>query len=88
MKEINIVEPYKASITQEILNKWNGVVRVWSEPKSAVDGAEIVDLIKRPVEVTVIEKQKDTYGSMTQRLKIRYEEGKEGWVLRHAIANH
>lgn len=85
MNAIKSVEPYKASINEEILKKWNGTVRVWSEPKSAVEGAEVVDEITKPVEVTVIEEQKDMYGSLAQRAKIRYGEGKEGWVLYHAL---
>ena len=80
------VEPYQASVSEEILNKWNGIVRVWSEPKSAVDGAEVVDEIKKPVEVTVLEEQKGIYSSGVQRVRIRYGEGKEGWVLYDAIA--
>jgi len=86
MKNIVTVEPYKASITAEILKKWNGTVRVWSEPKSAVDGARVVEEITKPTEVTVIEEQKDMYGSLTQRAKVKYGAGKEGWVLHQMIA--
>jgi hypothetical protein len=82
---IKSVEPYKATVSKEILKKWNGILRVWSEPKSAVDGSEVVDELTEPIEVTVIEEQKDMYGSQTQRAKIRYGEGKEGWVLYHAL---
>jgi hypothetical protein len=85
MNSIKSVEPYKAFVTKEILKKWNGVVRVWSEPKSAVEGSEVVDEITKPIEVTVIEEQKDMYGSLAQRAKIKYGEGKEGWVLYHAL---
>ena len=42
-------EPYKAQVSQEVLGEWNGVVRVWSEAKSAVEGAEVVYQIKKPV---------------------------------------
>lgn len=87
MHRIEKVEPYKVSVTQEIIDKWNGIVRVWSEPKSAVEGAEVVDEIKRPIEVTVVEEQKDMYGSKAQRARIRYGEGREGWVLYDALAN-
>jgi len=85
MNSIKSVEPYKAFVTKEILKEWNGVVRVWSEPRSAVEGAEVVDEITKPIEVTVIEEQKDMYGSLAQRARIKYGEGKEGWVLYHAL---
>lgn len=85
MNKIEKVEPYKVLVTKEILTKWNGVVRVWSEPKSAVEGAEVVDEIKKPTEVTVVEEQKDMYGSLAQRAKIRYSNNREGWVLYHAL---
>jgi len=83
--KVEKVEPYKASVSPEILHKWNGIVRVWSEPKSAVEGAEVVDEIREPVEVTVLEEQKDMYGSKAQRARIRYGEGREGWVLADAL---
>jgi len=79
------VEPYQASVSEEILSKWNGIVRVWSEPQSAVEGATVVDEIKEPVEVTVVEEQKDSYGHKAQRAKIKYGEGREGWVLSDAL---
>lgn len=85
MSKIVSVEPYKASVSKEILKKWDGVVRVWSEPKSAVEGAKVVDEIRKPIEVTVLEEQKDMYGSLSQRARIRYGKGKEGWVLYHAL---
>jgi len=81
-----IIEPYKAYISSEVISKWNGVVRVWSDPKSSVEGARIVDELTRPVEVTVVEEQKDMYGSLSQRARIRYGEGKEGWVLYDALS--
>ena len=85
MNKAEEVEPYQASVSKEILSKWNGIVRVWSEPKSAVEGAEVIDEIKEPVEVTVVEEQKDMYGSKAQRAKIKYGEGREGWVLSDAL---
>ena len=85
MNKVEEVEPYQASVSKEILSKWSGVVRVWSEPKSAVEGAEVVDEIKEPVEVTVVEEQKDMYGSKAQRAKITYSDGREGWVLSDAL---
>ena len=85
MNKVEKFEPYQASVSKEILSKWNGIVRVWSEPKSAVEGAEVIDEIKEPVEVTVVEEQKDMYGSKAQRAKIKYGEGREGWVLSDAL---
>jgi len=85
MNNIKSVEPYRASVSKEILKDWNGVVRVWNEPKSAVEGAEVVDELTKPIEVTVTEEQRDMYGSRAQRAKIRYAEDKEGWVLYHAL---
>jgi predicted transcriptional regulator len=87
MSKTEKFEPYQASVSEEILSKWNGTVRVWSEPKSAVEGATVVDEIREPVEVTVVEEQKDMYGSKVQRAKIKYSEGREGWVLADAIVS-
>lgn len=75
---------YHAAITKEILEKWNGIVRVWDRPQSAVEGAEVVDKITEPIEVKVVEEQKGMYGSTIQRVKIVYE-NKEGWVLADAV---
>ena len=86
MNKIEKVEHYKAWVSKEILSRWNGVVRVWSDPESAVEGAEVVDEIKKPTEVTVVEEQKDMYGSKAQRARITYSEGREGWVLSDALA--
>jgi hypothetical protein len=83
--KIESVEPYEASIDGETLNRWSGIVRVWSEPKSAVEGATVVDEIQKPLQVTVIEEQKDMYGSLSQRARISYGKGKEGWVLFQAL---
>jgi len=85
MNNIKSVEPYKATISEEIIKQWSGVVRVWNEPKSAVEGAEVVDEITKPIDVTVTEEQEEMCGSRAQRAKIRYGEGKEGWVLYHAL---
>jgi len=79
------VKPYKANISAETLKRWNGCIRVWDTPRSAVEGAEVVDMIKEPIEVTVMEVQKDMmYGTTPQRYKITYGD-KEGWVLADAI---
>ena len=86
MSSIEQVEPYKSRISEGALSKWDGVVRVWSEPKSIVDGAEVVDELKEPLDVTVIEEQKDVYGSLTQRARIKYGNGCEGWVIYDALA--
>ena len=79
------VEPYKATVSDEVLGKWDGVVRVWSEPMSAVEGAQVVGEITEPIEVTVVEEQKDVYGSLAQRALIQYGDGQEGWVLYDAL---
>jgi hypothetical protein len=81
MYTIEKVQPYQALINRETIKQWNGVVRVWNEPKSLVEGAEVIDEIKEPVEVTVVEEQKGMYGSKAQRAKIIYGTGKEGWVF-------
>lgn len=80
------LEPYKAEVSSEILKRWNDCVRVWDTPQSAVEGAEVVDMITEPIQVTVVEIQKDMmYGTTPQRYKITYG-GKEGWVLADMIA--
>ncbi|MCH8088149.1 MAG: hypothetical protein IIC81_09920 [Chloroflexi bacterium] len=86
MNKIEEVEPYQAKVSKETLKKWNGTVRVWSEPMSAVEGSKVLDEIQDTIDVTVFEEQKDVYGSLSQRAHIRYGDGKEGWVLWDAIA--
>jgi hypothetical protein len=81
MNKIEKVDEYKAKVTDKILEKWNGFVRVWSEPMSAVEGATVVAEITEPTEVTVLEEQKDIYGATSQRAHVRLKDGKEGWVI-------
>ena len=76
---------YRAAIDKDTLGKWQGVVRVWDRPQSAVQGAEVVDKITEPIEVRVVDEQKDAYGSTVQRVKITYG-SKQGWVLADAIS--
>lgn len=86
LEKIERVQEYQAMITQEILERYDGVVRVWNSPRSAIDGGQVVDKIIQPTEVIVYEEEKDIYGSLPQRAKIRYGDGKEGWVLYQMIA--
>jgi hypothetical protein len=81
MEKIEPVQAYTALITQEILDRYDGVVRVWDTPRSAIDGAQVMDKISQPTEVVVTEEEKDLYGSLPQRAKVRYGDGREGWVL-------
>jgi hypothetical protein len=85
LEKIERVQEYQAMITQEILERYDGVVRVWDSPRSAIDGGQVVDKISQPMEVFVYEEEKDIYGSLPQRAKIRYSDGKEGWVLYQMI---
>jgi len=86
LEKIEKVPEYKAVITQEILDRYGGVVRVWDSPRSAIDGGEVVDKITHPTEVLVCEEEKDMYGSLPQRAKVRYGENQEGWVLYQMLA--
>jgi hypothetical protein len=86
MEKIEPVQAYSAMITQEILDRYDGVVRVWDSPRSAIDGGQVADKITQPTAVMVSEEEKDMYGSLPQRAKIRYGDGKEGWVLYQMIA--
>jgi hypothetical protein len=81
MEKIEPVQAYTALITQEILDRYDGVVRVWDTPRSAIDGGQVMDKISQPTEVVVTEEEKDLYGSLPQRAKVRYGDGREGWVL-------
>jgi hypothetical protein len=85
LEKIEPVQAYKAMITQEILERYDGVVRVWDTARSAIDGGQVVDKISQPTEVVVSEEEKDIYGSLPQRAKVRYGDGKEGWVLYQMI---
>ena len=75
------VDAYPAVITQELLAKWQGVVRVWDTPHSAIEGAQVLDQITVPTEATVIEEQLDMFGAIPQRARVRYSGDKEGWVI-------
>ena len=79
------VESYNATVSEDILNRWGDTVRVWSEPASVLDGAKVVDILNQPLEVMVVGEQKDVYGSLTQRAKIRYGNNLEGWVIYSAL---
>lgn len=81
LEKIARVQEYRAVITQEILERYDGVVRVWDTPRSAIDGGQVLDKLTQPTEVVVCEEEKDLYGSLPQRAKVRYGDGKEGWVL-------
>jgi hypothetical protein len=85
MEKIEQVAEYKAMITQEILERYDRVVRVWDSPRSAIDGGQVIDKITQPTEVVVSEKEKDLYGSLPQRAKVRYGGDKTGWVLYQMI---
>jgi hypothetical protein len=84
-EKIEPVRGYTAMITQEILDRYDGVVRVWDTPRSAIDGGQVVEKITHPTEVVVSEEEKDIYGALPQRAKVRYGDGKEGWVLYQMI---
>jgi hypothetical protein len=86
LEKIARVPEYRAMITQEILDRYDGVVRVWDTPRSAIDGGRVVDKLTQPTEVVVCEEEKDLYGSLPQRAKVRYGDGKEGWVLYQMIS--
>jgi hypothetical protein len=85
LENIERVQEYTALISQEILDRYDGVVRVWDSPRSVIDGGQVVDKITQPLEVVVHEEEKDIYGSLPQRARIRYGDGKEGWVLYQMI---
>ncbi len=85
MHIIEKVRSYRASVSREIIEQWNGLIRVWNEPKSIIEGAEVVDEIKEPIEVTVMEEQKGIFGSKPQKARIMYGAGKEGWIFYDAL---
>jgi hypothetical protein len=45
IEKIERLQVYKVMITQEILDRYDGVVRVWDTPRSAIDGGQVVDKI-------------------------------------------
>lgn len=85
LEKIERVQEYKAMITQEVLDRYGGIVRIWDTPRSAIDGGQVLDQITQPTEVLVLEEEKDIYGSLPQRAKVRYTGEKEGWVLYQMI---
>jgi hypothetical protein len=86
LEKIARVQEYNAMITQEILERYDGMVRVWDTPRSAIDGGQVVDKITQPIDVVVSQEERDIYGSLPQRAKVRYGDGKEGWVLYQMLA--
>jgi hypothetical protein len=80
MFKTRTVDPYQVKITSSILQKWNGEIRVWDSPKSAIEGATVVDKITAPAAATVVEEQLDMFGSIPQRAKVKYG-SIEGWVI-------
>jgi len=80
MEKFATVKPYKASITEETIKRY-GSVRIWDKPQSAAEGAQAVKEVTEPLQVTVIEEQKDMFGSVTQRAKVKFDRNKEGWVI-------
>ena len=86
MDKIAPVQEYTAVITQEILDRYDGMVRVWDTPRSAIDGGQVVDKITQPTDVVVSQEERDIYGSLPQRAKVHYGDGKEGWVLYQMLA--
>ena len=71
---------FGTDVTGGLLEKWEGTVRVWDSPNSAIEGAVVLDKITEPTQVEVFEEQMDMYGSIPQRAHIRYGD-KEGWVI-------
>ena len=86
MDKIAPVQEYTAVITQEILDRYDGMVRIWDTPCSAIDGGQVVDKITQPTDVVVSQEERDIYGSLPQRAKVHYGDGKEGWVLYQMLA--
>jgi hypothetical protein len=79
------VKGYKVTVSEQILYKSGGEVRVWDTPCCFADGARVVDIIKQAVEALAIEEQPEHSSAGLQRVKIKYGDGKEGWVLYEAI---
>ena len=61
MEKIESVQEYTAMITQEILDRYDGVVRVWDTPRSAIDGGQVVDQISQPTEIVVTDEEARTH---------------------------
>ena len=87
MFKTRTVDPYQVTVTKTLLKKWQGEIRVWDTPRSAIEGAVVLDKIAKPIKATVLEEQLDMYGSLPQRARIRYSRNrnKEGWVIYHMV---
>ena len=79
------VEEYKACITEQTIYKSGGEIRVWDTPRCLADGAILVDILTEPIEAIAIEEQLECNGTGLQRIKIRYGDAREGWVLDDAV---
>ena len=58
---------------------------MWDTPRSLADGAELIDILTKPIEAIAIEEQPECYGTGLQRIKIKYGDAREGWVLDEAV---
>ncbi|MCH8346409.1 MAG: hypothetical protein IIC87_05710 [Chloroflexi bacterium] len=86
MFKTQTVDPYPVRITKTLLKKWQGEIRVWDSPQSAIEGGKVLDIIVKPTQARVLEEQLDMFGSIPQRARIRYSRNKEGWVIYDMIA--
>lgn len=85
MTKIKSFKTYDASVSQDTLQKWKDIVSVWSKPKGPREGGTVIDEIKEPMNVTVLDEQSVVWGSEKRLSKIKYGDGHEGWVLSEAL---
>ena len=62
MFKTQTVDPYPVRITKTLLKKWQGEIRVWDSPQSAIEGAKVLDIIVKPTQARVLEEQLDMFG--------------------------
>ena len=71
---------YTATITNTTLAQFPRGVRIWDAPRSAVEGARVVQVVTMPMQVEVVAEQLEPCSDTPQRFKIRYQD-QEGWIL-------
>jgi hypothetical protein len=71
---------YPATISNTTLDQFPHGVRIWDAPRSAVEGARVVQVVTTSVQVEVVAEQLEPFSDTPEWFNIRYQD-QEGWIL-------
>ncbi|MDH3598810.1 MAG: hypothetical protein OEU26_04115 [Candidatus Tectomicrobia bacterium] len=71
---------YTATVTKTTLAQFPCGVRIWDAPRSAVEGARVIQVVTTPMQVDIVAEQLEPFSDTPERCKIRYRD-QEGWIL-------